>query len=79
MHITIRLFGIYRELSNQRSMTLEIPEGTTTGEVWRQLSEQTPRLNTVAPIAAVNMKYAGLDQKLCDGDEVAFLPPVGGG
>ncbi|HEY1744500.1 MAG TPA: molybdenum cofactor biosynthesis protein MoaE [Granulicella sp.] len=28
---------------------------------------------------AVNHEYAGLDQSLCDGDEVALLPPVSGG
>ncbi|WP_158822729.1 molybdenum cofactor biosynthesis protein MoaE [Granulicella sp. S156] len=28
---------------------------------------------------AVNHEYAGLDQGLCDGDEVALLPPVSGG
>ena len=28
---------------------------------------------------AVNHEYAGLEQDLCDGDEVALLPPVSGG
>ena len=28
---------------------------------------------------AVNHEYAGLEQGLCDGDEVALLPPVSGG
>jgi len=28
---------------------------------------------------AVNHEYAGLEQSLCDGDEVALLPPVSGG
>jgi molybdopterin converting factor small subunit len=29
--------------------------------------------------SAVNADYARMDQKVRDGDEVAFLPPVSGG
>jgi molybdopterin converting factor small subunit len=30
-------------------------------------------------LAAVNMDYAELNDKVSDGDEVAFFPPVTGG
>ncbi len=79
MHVTVKLFGSFRELNNYHVVTLEMPSGATAGDVWRRLSEQTPRLEAVKPGVAVNLQYVGLEEPLHDGDEIAFLPPVGGG
>ncbi len=79
MHVTVKLFGSFRELNDSSVVSLEMPEGATAGDVWRHLAEQTPRLSAVRPGVAVNLQYAGLAEPLHDGDEIAFLPPVGGG
>lgn len=42
------------------------------GGVWSELAAQNL-------MCARNQELCGLDERLCDGDEVAFFPPVTGG
>jgi len=79
MRITVKLFGTYRELHNQQLLSLELPDGATAGDVWNRLVDRIPRLQAARPGVAVNLEYVGFDKPLHDGDELAFLPPVGGG
>ncbi len=60
---------------------LDVPEGSTIGEVATQCATQFPGIKALLPslAIAINEEYAALDAKLKDGDEVAFLPPVSGG
>ena len=77
----VLLFARLRELSGVDCMEMEVPEGTTLGELWRQLQTVTPplRVFTHPPLMARNLEYAGADTPLSVNDEVAFLPPVSGG
>jgi molybdopterin synthase sulfur carrier subunit len=59
-------------------------EVTTVGELMQWLAGRRPgfALALAAPgavRAAVNQDYAGLDDPVRPGDEVAFFPPVTGG
>lgn len=60
---------------------LDVPEGSTIGEVATQYAKQLPGIKALLPslAIAVNQEYANSETKLNDGDEVAFLPPVSGG
>lgn len=60
---------------------LEVPEGSTIGDVATQYAKQLSGIKALLPslAVAVNQEYANPETKLNDGDEVAFLPPVSGG
>ena len=76
MFIAVRLFAGLRELAGTGSRDLELPDGSSVGDVWPALGlgDEPPGL-----LYAVNKKYAETSQALADGDEVALIPPVSGG
>jgi molybdopterin converting factor small subunit len=77
--VRVRLFAAYREVVGVG--TLEEPGGAglTVAELWERLLVRHPGLKSWPPSAAVNARTAAATTRLCDGDEVAFLPPVSGG
>lgn len=79
--VRIRLFAALAEAAGARELTLELPEGATARSAWLAVCTAHPRLSTLASslVPAVNQQYAGWDQRLSTGDEVAFIPPVSGG
>src|SRR5689334_5174469 len=82
--VTARLFALYREAAGQDRVQVAVPPGTTVRGLWPYLVAAAPRLQRVSEATAstayaVNDTWAKGDQALRDGDEVAFLPPVGGG
>jgi molybdopterin synthase catalytic subunit len=80
MRVTLRTFASLRELSVARR-DVDLPEGATIGDVWTWFADAYPAVGKHRSFvrAARNGAYAGWDQPLTDGDEVAFLPPVSGG
>ncbi|MDR7483570.1 MAG: molybdenum cofactor biosynthesis protein MoaE [Armatimonadota bacterium] len=81
MHITVRLFAAYREAVGAAALVLEVPDGTTAGQVWTVLLRDHPRLDGLpAPAAvAVNDAVQPPEHRLRAGDQVALLAPVSGG
>lgn len=80
MHIRTLLFATYRDMAGTDSLVLELPTGSTAGDLVARLRsrEGLDRL-PAEPALAVNQVYAPLSTSLSDGDEVALLPPVAGG
>jgi MoaE-MoaD fusion protein len=76
VEIAVRLFAALRERATRGSLALELPEGSTVGDVWPalDLGDEPPGL-----LYAVNRAYAGRETPLRPGDEVALIPPVSGG
>jgi molybdopterin synthase catalytic subunit len=72
--ITVRLFAGLRERAGTARVELE--GVTRVGDVWAELGlgDEPGGL-----LYAVNREYAGPDDALHDGDEVAVIPPVSGG
>jgi molybdopterin synthase catalytic subunit/molybdopterin converting factor small subunit len=72
--ITVRLFAGLRERAG--TARLEIDGVARVGDVWAKLGlgDEPGGL-----LYAVNREYAGPDDALHDGDEVAVIPPVSGG
>jgi len=81
MKLKVRFFSAYRNITGVDEMTAEKPPGTTVGELFEDIVKIYPSLKKfkTAAMFAVNREFADPDQILRDGDEVAFMPPVGGG
>jgi molybdopterin synthase catalytic subunit len=76
VHVTVRLFAALRERAGWTRREVELPAGARVGDVWDTLGldGEPPGL-----AYARNREYAGRDEPLADGDEVALIPPVSGG
>lgn len=80
MRIRTLLFATYRDLAGTDRVDLDLPPGSTAGDLVARLRTRAG-LDVIPsdPALAVNQVYAPLDTSLSDGDEVALLPPVAGG
>ena len=76
MTVRVRLFAALRERAGSGELELELPEGSSVGDVWAALGlgDEPPGL-----LFARNRTYAERTQVLEPGDEVAVIPPVSGG
>ena len=81
MRVTVRLFARLRDITGATELARELPPGATIGDLWRQLAGEFPELASYerSISSAVNADYARMDHVVCEGDEIAFLPPVSGG
>ncbi len=81
MQIHVIFLGPSRELARRDDMSLALPEGATIAEMRKQLQSQCSPLQgkLEAVRFAVNNSYALDSQTICDGDEIALIPPVSGG
>jgi molybdopterin converting factor subunit 1 len=81
VRVNLLYFASFRDAAGKAQESRELPDGTRVGQLWHSVSREIPRLAAfqTMPPAAVNHKYVDGDTVLCDGDEVAFLPPVAGG
>jgi molybdopterin synthase catalytic subunit len=81
MRIRVRLFARQREIAGTREAIVEVADGATIDDAWAALAAAHPALADGRPYVrfARNGEYAGADEQLADGDEVACIPPVSGG
>jgi MoaE-MoaD fusion protein len=80
MRVTVRTFALLRELSTRRT-DLELPAGAIVADAWSVFVARHPAVaeHRDAVRAACNGRAVSWHERLTDGDEVAFLPPVSGG
>ncbi|HJT58359.1 MAG TPA: molybdopterin converting factor subunit 1 [Ktedonobacteraceae bacterium] len=81
MNIRMRYFASFREITGLNEETLTLPEEADVAAVRALLLTRYPRLQAMMErsACAVNHSYVPPDTTLHDGDEVVFIPPVGGG
>lgn len=80
MTVTVLLFASYAEALGTTSLDVELDGDSTVADVLvlvRALAG-ADRLPP-APLVAVNQQYASTGSRVCEGDEVALIPPVAGG
>lgn len=74
-------FARLRELLGFGERRVEVPDGTTLGALWQRLAADAPQLAGLRASTrfARNGELVGENTVVRDGDEIALLPPVGGG
>jgi molybdopterin converting factor subunit 1 len=74
-------FASYREAVGAAALDVELPDGSTVGELVGRLRARGAPFDRLppAPAVAVNRAVVRSDVRLAAGDEIAFLPPVAGG
>jgi MoaE-MoaD fusion protein len=76
MQVRVRLFAGLRERAGKPFLDLQLPEGSSVGDA---LGAVDWLCSDVPVVMAVNREYADSEVVLCEGDELALIPPVSGG
>ena len=81
MEIRVKFFAAPREALGQSELDVTLPDDATVTDLIEHLKAEYPILRAYTRFlsVAVNRAYVGWETMLHDGDEVACLPPVGGG
>lgn len=81
MEIKVKFFAAPREALGKNELEVTLPAGATVADLIERLRTEYPILRAYTRFlsVAVNKAYVGWETELHDGDEVACLPPVGGG
>ena len=80
-HVVVRLFGPAREAAGTAAVELALSPPATAADALAELARAHPALAPLLPRTrvAVNLEYVDARTPLAPGDEIAILPPVGGG
>jgi molybdopterin converting factor small subunit len=81
MQIRVLAFARLRELLDAAERCLELPETARVDDAWAALARACPAIAAERPSTRVarNGRLVSFEEPLAQGDEVALLPPVGGG
>jgi|HubBroStandDraft_6_1064221.scaffolds.fasta_scaffold2296073_2 molybdopterin converting factor small subunit len=81
MTVRVLPFARVREILGFASRDIELPPGATARDAWAALVADSAALRTLerSTRLARNGVFVAAETPLGDGDELALLPPVGGG
>ena len=81
MTVRVLAFARLRELLGFGERGMQLADGATARDLWNLLAAQQPELDAFASSARLARNGTLVDGSaaLGDGDEIALLPPVGGG
>jgi molybdopterin converting factor subunit 1 len=81
MIIKVLFFASLRDYAGTGTMEVEIPAGTSVGELKVLLVQRFPRMAPAqkSTMVAINREYAADEQIIPPEAEVALFPPVSGG
>jgi len=81
MRVRVLFFGMLKDIVGRAEDRLTVEEGSSVGRLYELYAERFPKLaeHSSSLLFSRNQEFAGRGERLEDGDEVAFLPPVSGG
>ncbi|ACV58771.1 molybdenum cofactor biosynthesis protein [Alicyclobacillus acidocaldarius] len=81
MRFDIRLFANVKEIAGRDKLELDVPDDATVADVLHALKEAYPELHDALEhvMVAVNLELAHPSRRVLATDEIALIPPVGGG
>ena len=81
MTIRVLAFARLREILRRPELRLDLPDTASANDAWIALLRDHPSLAAERATTRVarNGRLIPFEESLCDGDELALLPPVGGG
>ncbi len=82
MRVRVLAFGRIRELLGQGELGFDLPEGATVGDVWQAAIDRNAAMADLASstrIARNGRVVSDTLEAVRANDEIALLPPVGGG
>ncbi|HEY8312761.1 MAG TPA: MoaD/ThiS family protein [Candidatus Baltobacteraceae bacterium] len=82
MQIRVLAFARVRELLGDGELTFDLPEGATIGDVWQAAVDRNGALGALAESTRIARNGRIVNDSLesvREKDEIALLPPVGGG
>lgn len=80
MEIKVLAFGIAKDIFGAQQLTVTLGNNATVADMKGQLERQYPRLAQLSSyMVAVDNEYADNTVALCEGHEIAIIPPVSGG
>lgn len=81
VRVTLRFFAIMRERIGESERQVEFAAGSRVDDVMRYVEAEFARIAPLFRSSMVmrNHEYVDREERLADGDEIAFIPPVSGG
>lgn len=81
MQIRVLAFARLREILEAPERSLDLPDAARASDAWAALLRDHPALagERSSTRVARNGRLVSFEEALSDGDELALLPPVGGG
>ncbi len=81
INITLKLFAVYQEALGVPEKEMQLPAGTTVGEVRDRIIQAHPVLARWKDLTrfGLNLQFVNADTLLKQGDELVLIPPVSGG
>ncbi|MFK7817030.1 MAG: MoaD/ThiS family protein [Gammaproteobacteria bacterium] len=77
MSVHVKYFASLREAIGRDHDDIPFAGTVTASDVWEHATQNMQRPDRL--LVAINQEYADFNKEVCDGDEVAFFPPVTGG
>jgi molybdopterin synthase catalytic subunit len=79
--VHVRLFAGLHDLVGKRDLVLDMPAGSTIGQLRDRLGIEYPAVQPMLStlVCAVDEEYVPSEHVLRDGDDVALIPPISGG
>ncbi len=81
MRVKVLFFGMLKDIVGSAEEQLNVPEDAQLENIFDHYAGRYPRLREMAGsiVLARNQEFSKGSERVIDGDEVAFLPPVSGG